>query len=324
MEKLLIICGPTATGKTALGIYLAKKFNGEIVSADSRQVYRGMDIGTGKDIKSGKWVARGKGGHWQVKGVSLWLIDVVNPEERFTTADYLELAGKTIKTIRGRGKLPIIVGGTGLYIRSLIDGIETLGILPDWELRWRLKALPVQGLFAMLAQLDPERVATMNASDRKNPRRLIRAIEITQADADSRRDFKLSYKRETIDSLLIGLRAPMESLYQRIDRRVEERVKQRIKQEIEKLLEKGYTWESSAMGETLGYQEWRLFFGGEKTEKEVIQRWQFNEHGYARRQMTWFKKDKRINWLDITKFGWKKAVVKLTREWYSEKNAKKD
>ena len=131
MEKLLIICGPTATGKTKLGIKLAKKFNGEIVSADSRQVYKGMDIGTGKEVEDGKWV---------VDEIPIWLLDIVNPDYRFNVADYKKCADVVLDDIWKQGKLPILVGGTGFYIKAVIDGIGTMGVPPDWELRKILSA----------------------------------------------------------------------------------------------------------------------------------------------------------------------------------------
>ncbi len=315
MDKLLIICGPTATGKTSLGFYLAKKFDGEIVSADSRQVYQGMDIGTGKDIEKGKWTE----GHWEIKGIPLWLVDVVKPNQEFTVADYIELAQKTIKDIWRRKRLPIIVGGTGFYIKGLIDGIETLGFEPDWELRMRLEDLPAQKLFDFLARLDPNKAGSMNVSDRQNPRRLIRQIEIASQGQKKGKQEKLKVK----SLLFIGLKTPFKKLYQRIDKRVEERVRKGAEKEARELIKKGYSWDLPAMS-AMGYREWRAFFENRVTKAEVIQKWKFDEHSYARKQMTWFKKDERINWFEISQPDFKKRVEKLVKSWYTDSNAKQN
>lgn len=303
MDKLLVICGPTATGKTALATALCSSLNGEIVSADSRQVYIGMDIGTGKDLpKSSKLP---------------WLLDVVRPDQKFSVADYVRLATGVIKDITRRKKLPIMVGGTGFYIKGVIDGIETLGISPDWGLRKRLGDKDIWALNKELQKLDIERWDKMNESDRKNPRRLIRAIEVATKLKSQKSNPKIQ-KKTRIDSLLVvGLTAPLKTLYKMIDRRVDERVKMGQEEEIRKLLEMGYTWQNSVLGTTLGYREWQSFFEGKVAKEEVIQRWKFAEHNYARRQMTWFKRDRRIHWFDITKQRWQNELSQLVLSWYN-------
>jgi len=330
MNKLLVICGPTATGKTSLGIKLTKKFGGEIVSADSRQVYKGMDIGTGKDlpvnskfqIPNSKQIVNSKFqiGYYLLEEVPVWLYDVVEPNYRFNIADYVECASVVIEDIWRRKKLPILVGGTGFYIKAIIDGVETLGIPPDWELREKLSNCPIVQLSNKLKELDHERWRKMNEADRNNPRRLIRAIEIAGKIPNS----KIQNQKSKIQKVLfIGLRAPYKFLYQKIDQRVEERVKRGIEKEIRNLLKRGYNWENSALGATIGYREWRPYFINSKSEnqnsklkEEIIKRWKYNEHGYARRQMTWFKKDKRINWFEINRPNWLLEVVNFVENWY--------
>ena len=162
-NKLIVILGPTASGKTNLSIKLVKKFKGEIISADSRQVYKGLDIGSGKITKS------------QMKGVKHHLLDIANPKRKFTVAQYQKLALKKIKQIQGKGRLPFLVGGTGFYIQSIVDGIVMPEVKPDWKLRKKLEKKTTQELFLMLKKLDPARAKTIDA---KNPHRLIRAIEI--------------------------------------------------------------------------------------------------------------------------------------------------
>lgn len=331
MNKLITIVGPTATGKTALGIKLAKKFGGEIVSADSRQVYKGMDIGTGKDLPINSKPQNTKYkildtkykskehwfGYYLFDKVPVWLLDIVKPDYRFSVADYVRCADLVIKDIWQRKKMPILVGGTGFYIKALIDGIETIGVKPDKKLREKLRNLEIEKLREILKRTCPERMRRMNESDRRNPRRLIRAIEITQS-----RSFKtINHKPLIINHLFIGLTAPNKILYERIDKRVEKRVKQGIVHEIESLLKKGYSWENSVLGETIGYKEWKQYFETLNTKyqildtKDIIQKWKYNEHAYARRQMTWFKKNKRIIWFNITLRGFEKKVEKKVKNW---------
>lgn len=326
MNKILVICGPTATGKTSIGIRLAKQFNSEIVSADSRQVYKGMDIGTGKElpISSKLQVPSSKFrepnlGYYLFDGIPVWMLDVVRPNQEFSVAQYVNLAWKVISDIWKRKKLPIIVGGTGFYIKGLLDGIETLGVPPDWELRQRLGDLPAQKLFEMLAQLDPGRTASMNVSDRKNPRRLIRAIEVA-SEQQTVSSKKLDTEYCKLDTLFIGLTALYKILYQRIDKRIDDQIKMGAEKEVRKLLKQGYTWDLPAMS-AMGYGVWRPLFENKTTIKETVQRWKYDEHGYARRQMTWFKKALRQaqgHWFDITETGFKERIEKLVEGWYNK------
>jgi len=342
INRLLVICGPTATGKTALGMELAKKFNGELVSADSRQVYKGMDIGTGKDLPKFSIfnfqfsIDKKQIGYFLLEEIPVWLYDVVEPDYRFNVADYVECATQVIQDIWRRKKLPILVGGTGFYIKALIDGIESLGIPPDWELREKLRNLEIKKLREILREIAPERLAKMNESDRNNSRRLIRAIEIAREIPNSKFQIPnksqipcLSGKQANLkfeNVLFVGLTAPYKVLYERIDRRVEERVKQGIIEEIQKLLKKGYNWENSALGATIGYREWRQYFKNSQfairnsqLREEIIRRWKFAEHAYARRQMTWFKKDKRIHWFDISQKKWQDKIENLVKKWIDGK-----
>ena len=348
MNKLLIVCGPTATGKTALAIDLARRFNGELISADSRQVYRGMDIGTGKDIFRRSKIKDQRSKikienqtyeliPYDMDGIPLWMVDVVNPDEEFSVAHYQYLATCVIKDIRKRGKLPIIVGGTGLYITSLLSPIETSHIPQNKELRKTLERYSLEELQMKLKKDDPLVWDLMNQSDRQNPRRLVRKIEIAEyychpgLDPGShpiQRRQDSCFRRNDIneDRLIIGLTAPYPVLYERIDERVEKRVKQGIIEEVTTLLKKGYSWDLPSMN-TFGYKEWNVLFQKtenrtRKTENEeliqqIIQRWKWDEHGYARRQMTWFKNMKGVSWFDITQAGWSEKVESIVRSWYT-------
>lgn len=299
-QKILVLCGPTATGKTALGIKFAKKYNGEIISADSRQVYKGMDIGTGKDFQI-----------FKTNNVKVWLYDVVQPDYQFSVADYVKCANLAIDDIYKRGKLPIIVGGTGLYLKGLIDGIGTMGVPPDWKLRKKLSNCSIVQLLDLLKKLDLKKLESMNHSDRNNPRRLIRAIELAGSNNLLQHASVLKQKTEV---LWLGLTASFDELYKRIDQRVEKRIKNGMELEVKELLAKGYNFTNSVLGTTMGYKQ---SFSLNKDFPDT-QKWKFAEHAYARRQMTWFKKNKRINWFNINNKNFVSEIVKLVDGWYNK------
>jgi tRNA dimethylallyltransferase len=326
MNKLLVICGPTATGKTALGISLAKKFNGEIVSADSRQVYIGMDLGTGKDlpvnskfqVPSTKQIPNFKFqiGYYDFDLIPVWMLDIAKPNQEFSAADFVKLATEIITDITSRNKLPIVLGGTGFYLKALIDGVETLGVPPDWTLRRNLEKNTREKLFEMLSRFDSVKAASMNSSDRQNPRRLIRAIEVALKKSNFKLQNPASHFHLPTSTLFIGLTANYTYLYDRVDKRIDEQVKQGAKQEIRELLKQGYTWDLPAMT-AMGYGIWKPYFENKQSKEEIISKWKFSEHAYCRRQMTWFKKDKRINWFDITKQNWSNDLERLVNQWYN-------
>lgn len=280
-QKLLVICGPTATGKTELAIELTKKFDGVIISADSRQVYKYMDIGTGK-------------GRIKVLGY-----DIVNPDEEFSVSSYVNFAKKEINKIIKQRKLPILVGGTGLYIKGIVDGIETIDIPPNKDLRKKLSKKTTNELFEMLSKINPQKAKAMNDSDKKNSRRLIRAMEISNFQSQNH---KLYIPPNPYKTLFIGLTAPLEVLKKNINNRVDERVKAGFEKEIEFLKNKGY-WKTAPQV-TLGYKDW-----------PNIEKWKREEFEYAKRQITWFKKDKRINWFDISSSNYKKEIEDMINLW---------
>lgn len=306
MKKLLIICGPTATGKTDLGIYLARKFDGEIVSGDSRQVYRGMDIGTGKE--------------WG-DGVKIWGYDLIDPKKEFSVAQYEKFAKETIKDIHNRNKLPILTGGTGFYIKAVVDGISTSQVPRNQKLRDGLKEKTPHELFDILAEFDPVRAENMNRSDKNNPRRLIRAIEVAaeKGKVKGLKEEKLNY-----EVFFIGLTAPKEFLDERIRERVGKRMDMGILDEVRKLLKGGVKWDDQSMS-SLGYREWKDYFGGKKSLEETVKEWEIDEINYVKRQMVWFKKDKRIVWFDVLDSNYGRKMENMVKKWYSGMvNAKKN
>ena len=320
MEKLLIVCGPTATGKTGLALALARSLDGEIISADSRQVYQRMDIGTGKDLPP---KAKKRGRCYLINGIRVWGYDLVGPKEDFSVANYVRFARRAIEDIKRRMKLPILVGGTGLYIQAVVDGIPTALVPKNEDLRKNLMERNPEELFEILAQQDPIKAASLNASDKRNPRRLIRAVEIAQWRLNSGGGFSQTPTLTNYPTLFIGLTAPKEALFKKIDMRVESRVDAGIEKEIKKLLSGGISWDDQAMT-SLGYRQWRGFFEGTKDRNETISAWKKEEKKYAKRQITWFKRDRRIKWFDISKPNWADNVEKLAKIWYSSFDAKKN
>jgi tRNA dimethylallyltransferase len=333
-NKLLVICGPTATGKTNLAFFLGKIFDGEIVSADSRQVYTGLDIGTGKDIPKGfnKQNSKVKIGSRDVAyytdgDMRIWGYDLVGPKEEFSVALYRETASKIIGNILMRNKLAIVTGGTGFYIKAVTEGIDTLTVPTNKQLREQLESEKIEDLYERLAQIDPIRAAGMNISDRKNPRRLIRAIEVGVIGIKQ----ELQEMNKNYDTLLIGLYAPKNILENRIENRVEKRIKGGIEEEIINLLTRGVDWRDQSI-QALGYRQWKEYFESanlnnktyarseEKQRNIVIEKWIQEEKRYAKRQMTWFKKQPGIVWFDTSHDGYKKSVEELVKKWYSNSN----
>ena len=331
MKKLLVICGPTASGKTNVALKLARLFKGEILSADSRQVYKGMDIGTGKDTSGTKFVPHEMKeikktdqlrkltfGYYRVKATKIWGLDIVSPEYAFNIADYVIYAREVLGLIWSQGKLPLLVGGSGLYLNAVTNTPETIDVPLIPELRQELSNLSLDNLQKKLRGLNPLRWQRMNKSDRANPRRLTRAIEIALSKQKGHKR-----KIETnIDILKIGLTPIRETLYQQIDRRVEERLKNGMEKEVRQLLSSGLVQSVQARSAT-GYRE---FLGVLKTVdrslsneelEDIVQRWKFAEHAYARRQLTWFKKDKDIHWFDPAEPNYYQKVVETVRDWYN-------
>ena len=279
--KLVVVLGPTASGKSGLGIALAQRFHGEIVSADSRQVYRGLDIGTAKVTPEERAL------------VPHHLVDVANPCDIYTVAQFQRDAFGAINNILARGHQPFLVGGSPHYIQAVVDNLEIPHIEPQPELRAQLEARTLAELRAQLEELDPQSAATI---DRNNPRRVIRALEVCLVSgkpfSQQRRVAEPLYR-----SLLLGIEWPREVLYQRIDVRVDERMQQGMVQEVQRLLDEGVSHERlEALG--LEYRSISRWLRGEfNSEAKMVERLKYAIHDFTRRQLTWFRKDKRIVWV---------------------------
>lgn len=288
-NKVLIICGPTATGKTKFALEMAKEFNGELVSADSQQVHQGKDIITGKDLPPESTWVNTKPGHYDLGYTKIWLYDVVSTTKEFSVALWHDLAIQVIEDILSRQKLPIVVGGTGLYLKSLTHQLTDIKAPRDERLRQELSDKDANYLFNYLNRLDAGRAHKLNPSDRQNPRRLIRAIEIAQSQKDT--PFK-STERSILNILQIGLTAPRDELYRRIDQRVEERIT------------------AGAAGE-------------DSILSANPQLWRNLEHKIVRQQLTWFTTQPGVTWFDVSGKLWSTQVRRLVQKWYNTSDAKK-
>jgi len=316
INKLLVIYGPTAVGKTELGIELARQFKGEIVSADSRQIYQGMDIGTGKDIGQAKFVSQAdkyplgklRAGYYRVDGVKIWLLDLILPSQKFSSFAWAKLAGLIIKDIWFRGGLPIVLGGSAFYIKTLIDGLDAT-TKADWRLRKKLEKLSLNKLQARLKSISHKKWSAMTKSDQKNPRRLIRAIEKEAAPSRSWRALP------DVNLLAIGLRAERGIIRSRIEARAKKRLDQGLLKEIESLTEK-YNWSSPGLN-ALGYRGFKDYLSGKKGLKETVDSWVSGEYQYAKRQLLWFRQDSRFVWFDTKKKDFTGKINKLVKSWYS-------
>lgn len=307
-------------GKTSLAIKLCKKFNGEIVSADSRQIYRGLNIGTGKDLPDNakiKFPWFGKFGYYEDEGIKIWGYDLADPRHEYSVAQYLKFANRIIEDIQKRGHLPVLTGGTGLYLKAVVDGIPTAFIPRNEKLRNNFRDKTADELYETLAQIDSIRAGQMNSSDKKNPRRLVRAIEVAIWKVENvKKEREIEKQEKRFDSLTVGLTAPKEVLDKRIALRVKQRVDKGIIEEIKNLVRRGIKWDSQAMT-SIGYGEWKDFIEGKISKEEVIKGWGLEEIQYAKRQNTWFKKDNSIVWFDITDKKYPKNVENMVEKWHN-------
>ncbi len=277
-DKLLVILGPTASGKSALAVDLAVEFDGEVISADSRQVYKGLDIGSGKITEA------------ETRDIPHYLLDVANLNETYTVSDFKEMAIEVIDNITQRNKLPLLVGGTGFYIQSVVDDLKLPEVPPDESLRLELETYPTIDLVELLRTIDPDRAANI---DEHNRPRLIRAIEVAKAlgkvppisDSDS-----------PYDLLEIGLYVGQADLYKKIHNRLLARVKQGLIEEVKNLKNIGISAERlEALG--LEYRYVSQYLDGKFSKDTMLAELEQAIRQYAKRQMTWFKRDNRIKWI---------------------------
>lgn len=286
-EKVIVICGPTASGKTSLSIELAKKINGEIISCDSMQIYKGMDIGTAKPTEE------------EMSGIKHHLIGFVSPEERYSVADFKNDAKNKIKEILNNGKFPIIVGGTGLYIDSLIYEIEYPNIEFDEQYRKKLeKEAEEKGLeylYQEAKKIDPVAVEKISKNDKK---RIIRILEIYNATGKNKTWQEIESRKKDVeyDYRIYALNWERSTLYDRINQRVDLMIKSGLIEEVNDLIKKYKKFPTAMQG--LGYKEVVEYLKGAYTKEEMIEKIKMETRRYAKRQLTWFRKNKQTIWLE--------------------------
>lgn len=286
--NIIVIVGPTASGKTSLSIELAKKFNGEVISADSRQVYRGLDLGTGKVTQE------------EMRGIPHHLLDVADPREQYTAHDFVRDASKAISDITSRGCLPIIAGGTFLYIDALLGRFSMPEVSPNHELRQKLEMLTTEKLFEMLKEKDATRAEHI---DRANRRRLIRALEVIEALGT----VPAPRTDESHNVLTLGIAIDRDTLHHNIHTRLIERLKNGMIEEVEKLHACGLSYERmDELG--LEYRYIAKFLQGEISREKMIELIDTKSRQFAKRQMTWLKRDKTIHWVQKNDF---EQILKL-------------
>ncbi|MBO6232537.1 MAG: tRNA (adenosine(37)-N6)-dimethylallyltransferase MiaA [Clostridia bacterium] len=286
LPKVIVICGPTASGKTALSIELAKRIDGEIISCDSMQIYKEMDIGTAKVTKE------------EMQGIKHYLVDYISPDERYSVARFKQDAKNAIKDIIAKGKTPIIVGGTGLYVDSLIYEIDYPQIELDEEYRNKMENIANEGrleeLYLLAKKIDPKAIEKISPNDQK---RIIRVLEIynstgktkTQLEEESRKEVEYDYK-------VFAINWEREKLYERINKRVDIMIEQGLIDEVKQIKEKYSKFPTAMQG--LGYKEVVDYLEGKYTKDEMIEKIKMETRRYAKRQITWFKKNKQTIWLN--------------------------
>ena len=284
--KVIVICGPTASGKTSLSISLSKKINGEIVSCDSMQIYKEMDIGSAKPTVE------------EMQEIKHYLVDFVSPEKRYSVSEYKEDASKAIEEIINKGKTPIIVGGTGLYLNSLIYNIQYNEMEVDLNYRRELEKeaeeYGLEVLYNRAKEIDPEAMEKVSANDKK---RITRVLEIYNATGRNKTELeKKSRKEVPYNYLIFGINMERSILYDRINKRVDIMLEQGLIEEVKNLINKYSNMPTAMQG--LGYKEVKEFLDGNISKEEMIEEIKMETRRYAKRQITWFKRIENIIWLD--------------------------
>lgn len=305
--KLLVIIGPTAVGKTKLSIEMAKRFNGEIISGDSMQIYKGMDIGTAKIKEEEK------------EGIPHYLIDIKEPNQPFSAAEFQERANNIIEHIHKRGKLPIIVGGTGLYIQSVIYNYQFSEAPSDplyrLELEKRVEEQGIDQVYCELQKIDPESASRIHPN---NIRRVIRALEIYHCTGQTMSE-QLNQQTtvKKYNTCLIGLTMEREQLYKRINHRVDLMIEEGLIDEVRQFFDEGLRECQSI--QAIGYKELYEYFDGYISESEAIEKLKQNSRHYAKRQLTWFRNKMDVSWFDVTNIAEFSKKIKEISEFIAGK-----
>lgn len=282
MKKVLAIVGPTAVGKTNFGIECANTFNGEIISGDSIQIYKGLDIGSAKPTKE------------ELSQAKHYLIDIKEPTENYSVKQFQDLGREYIEKINNENKLPIIVGGTGLYIKALLYDYD---FFEEAEQDNQYEDLTNEEIYDLLKQKDPKALESIHINNRK---RLVRALNIFEKHNKGISQIKQDQEHKPIyDCLIIGLTTSREDLYNRIDKRIDKMIKDGLLEEIKGLLDKGITFDNQCM-QAIGYKELKGYFDGSETLEKCIEQVKTNSHHFAKRQYTFFNNQMNIKWFEST------------------------
>lgn len=292
-NKLIVILGPTASGKSSLALDLAKQFNGYIISADSRQIYKEMDIATNKE--KGEW----RNGVFFVESIEHYLIDIINPDAKFSAAQFQKEVYKIIskKKKENPRSIPFLVGGTGLYISSIVDNLQFPKAVENKKIRLEIeKEMQEKGLEFVYEKLIKSDPLAKDFVAKDNPRRVLRAMEVFLLTNKSL--FLQQNKKDCkYDVLQIGLKIDREKLYEKINKRVDQMIEQGLVEEVKRLVEKGYDWNLESMS-GIGYKQIGMHLRGEIDLAQAIELIKKDTRHYAKRQETWFKRDKRIQWIE--------------------------
>lgn len=301
--KIIVICGPTGSGKTKLSIELAKKINGEIISADSMQIYKDMNIGTAKVSFE------------EMQGIKHYLIDIVSPDKRYSVADFKKDANFAIEKILEKNKIPIIVGGTGLYVDSLVNGIEYNEIKTDLEYRKKLEEIAqkegLKKIYNEALKIDKEATEKISPNDKK---RIFRVLELYKSTGKTKTEIEIESRKNEVkyDFFIFGITMDRQILYNRINSRVDKMIEEGLINEVKNLLEKYKKFPTAMQG--LGYKEVKEYLEGNCTKEEMIEKVKMETRRYAKRQITWFKRNKNIIWLNMQDSNMLENNIKIILE----------
>lgn len=311
-NPLITILGPTSSGKTSLALKLCKEFKGEIVSADSRQIFKYMDIGTGKiPTNKNSCVLKKFNGYWVVNGVRINCYDIAHPDNNFSVVDFAKKAEIEIKRIWQERKVPFLVGGTGFYIDVLCGKVKLSGAKPDLERRGTLKETPLEKLLEKLRNLNPQKFEQV---DKKNKIRVIRALEI---ELDKKKNLQLpALNFKFSPTIQIGLTSSRHVIYKKVDGWVDFIFKNGLLQEVRNLIKMGFKNTMPMQG--LIYNEVLEHLDNKKSLQEIKEAIKFDLHSYVRRQLTWFNRNSEINWLDYTDYNLYLKTLKLIESNYGK------
>ena len=300
MEKVIVVIGPTSVGKTKMGVALAKKLNGEVISGDSMQVYRQMDIGTAKVTIE------------EMEGVTHHCIDILYPKDQYSVHDFQQTVRKQITEITNRGHVPIIVGGTGLYIKAALYDYTFSEMENNHdEINKKYKDYTNEQLYAHLKQIDEESAKILHFNNR---RRVLRAIEIYEQTGQKKSEMINEQEHICLyDAYFVGLTLPRELLYERINLRVDLMMKNGLQGEMESLIKQGLTRENQSM-KAIGYKEWFDYFEGKCDLNEVSENIKKHSRQYAKRQYTWFKNQFDVHWYDVCLENFSKTIEEVSRD----------